>query len=36
MGGDLIHERRGEGARFVLKLPSAPENVVSLEDSKAS
>ena len=36
MGGTLSAQSRDKGARFILTLPSAPENVVSMPRLAAS
>jgi len=36
MGGDLTYERQDKGARFILKLPAAPDNIVVMPELTAS
>ena len=36
MGGDLTYERQENGSRFILRLPAAPENIVTMPISIAS
>ena len=36
MGGDLTYERQENGSRFILRLPAAPDNIVTMPISIAS